>query len=228
MLPTDTIQILNKFFTLFKPVQYKKHDVILQADETPNHVFFIKEGYVRAYRISETGEELTLVILQPGDSFPINYGLNNLPNTYYLEAITTLQVYKAPKEQFTSFLKNHPDALYELTDQILARFGGLLTRMEYLVISRAYTKVAATLLMCANRFGFQKGSDVVVRIPLTHKDIANLAGITRETTCLEMKKLELKGLVGRSGKLLVVKNIKKLEEESATNQSEQSLINYSL
>ncbi len=209
---------MTEFFAQFKPVQYKKHDVILRADENPTCVYYIKSGFVRAYRISETGEELTLMILQPKDFFPITYGINDLPNTYYIEAITQIEVYKAPKEQFITFLKENPDTLYELTSQILERFGGLLTRMEYLVISRAYTKVAATLLMCATSFGDQRGSEVVVRLPLTHKDIANLAGITRETTCLEMKKLEQKGLVHRLGRLLVVNNMEKLEAESTVSE----------
>lgn len=220
MISIKPITKLTNFFSQFKPVQYKKHEVILQADETPSSVFYIKSGYVRAYRISETGEELTLMILQPSDFFPITYGINNIPNTYYLESITPLEVYKSPKELFTNFLKQNPDTLYELTSQILTRFGGLLTRMEYLVISRAYTKVAATLLMCANNFGEQQGSQIIVRLPLTHKDIANLAGITRETTCLEMKKLEQKGVVERSGRLLVVKNMKMLEEESSATEEQ--------
>lgn len=228
MLPDNSLNKLNLFFSQHKCLNFKKRDVILHADENPEYVYFIKTGYVRAYRISEQGEELTLVILESQEVFPITYGLNNMPNTYYLEAITTLEVWQAPKEQFLTFLKINPDIFYELTNHVLVRFGYLLTRMEYLIISRAYTKVAATILMCAKRFGEQKGTDIVVKIPFTHKDIATLAGITRETTCLEMKKLEEKGLVSRHGRLLVIKNLEKLEEESLLNESDGSLLNYSI
>lgn len=228
MLSVNTLQTLNTFFSKFKPIQYRKRDIILHADENTEHVYFIKSGYVRAYKLSEDGEELTLTILESQELFPITCGINDMPNTYYLEAITSLEVWQAPKDQFLLFLKNNPDIMYELTSHILIRFGYLLTRMEYLVVSRAYTKVAATILMCAKRFGEQKGTDIVVKIPFTHKDIATLAGITRETTCLEMKKLEEKGLVGRRGRLLVIKDLQGLEEESSLNEGEESLLNYSI
>ncbi len=228
MLTINSLKRLTLFFARYKSSHYKKHAILLNADENPQYIYFIKSGYIRAYRISEQGEELTLVILEAQELFPITYGLNDIPNSYYLEAITTLDLWQAPKEHFLAFLKANPDVFYELTNHTLVRFGYLLTRMEYLVISRAYAKVAATILMCAKRFGEQRGTDIVVKIPFTHKDIATLAGITRETTCLEMKKLEEKGLVSRHGRLLVIKNLQKLEAESSMNESDGSLLNYSI
>lgn len=217
--PGTTIGKLEQFFRQFKITGYKKKDIILYPDEISNSVFYIKSGFVRAYRISETGDELTLIILKQNDLFPINCGLNNSPNNYYLEAITSLEAYKAPKEMFLAFVKQNPAIFYDLTTNILERFGGLLTRMEYLIISRAYAKVTSTLLVCAQRFGEKQGREVILKVPLTHKDIANLAGITRETTCLEMKKLEKKGLVGRNGRMFVIKNLKALQEESLVEET---------
>lgn len=226
MLSFNTQKRLHTFFSQYKSIQYRKRDLVLHADNDSNYVFLIKNGYLRAYRISEEGEELTLIILEPTEIFPITCGINNTVNTYYLEAITSLDVWQAPKEQFAKFLKENPDIFYELTNNILERFGYLLTRMEYLVVSRAYTKVASTVLMCARRFGIQRGTDIVLKIPFTHKDIATLAGITRETTCLEMKKLEEKGVVGRNGRVLIIKDMQKLEEESSSPISEESFLGY--
>jgi CRP-like cAMP-binding protein len=85
--------------------------------------------------------------------------------------------------------------------------------MEYLVFSNAYTKIATTLISCANKFGeIQKNNSTIIDIPLTHKDIATLVGITRETTSLEMKKLEKQGFISRDGRRLIINNVKKLEE----------------
>lgn len=207
---------LENFFEQFPSSQYKKHDTLLYAEDQPTSVFYLKSGFVRAYKISDEGEELTLMILKPNDFFPLTIGLAEMQNCYYLEAVTEVELVKAPNEKFINFLKENPDILYSLTSQVLNRFGGLLTRMEYLVVSRAYIKVASTLLMCAKAFGEKKGDGVIVKVPLTHKDIANLSGITRETTCLEMKKLEAKGLIEKFGKILIVKNMSKLEAESST------------
>lgn len=225
MISQNSLQRLNQFFSSFGTTTFKKGDIILSPGENSSSVFYINKGFVKAYRISEEGEELTLVILKQNDFFPMTCGINNFPNSHYFESLTPLEVFKAPQDLFLQFIKTNPEIFFELTDDILDRFGGLLTRMEYLVVSCAYTKVASTLLVCAKSFGERLGPDVVLSVPLTHKDIATLAGITRETTCLEMKKLEQKGLISRSGRLFVVKDIKKLEEESFFDYPQDSLTN---
>lgn len=219
---------LEAFFEEAKLVKYKKKTMILHPNDTPSSVFYIKNGYVRVFRISESGEELTLTILKPKDFFPLTYGINNITNPYYLESITPLELWRAPQEQFLHFMKSNPDIYYELTTRVLIRFDGVLTRMEYLVFSNAYVKVATTLLICAKRFGEGSGEEVIVKVPLTHRDIAALVGITRETTSLEMKKLEREGFLGRSGKLLIVKNVKQLEEKLFLISQENSPLAYSL
>lgn len=221
MLSISSLNKLENFFAKVIPTPYKRGDILLYPEESPTNIFYIKSGFVRSYSISEQGEELTLAILKSKDFFPLTCGINNAPNNHFFEALTSLEVWRVPKEEFLNFVKQNPEVFYELTNDILSRFGGLLTRMEYLIVSHAYTKVATTLLIMAKRFGQVRGSEVVVSVPLTHKDIATLAGITRETTCLEMKKLQDKGLISRSGRLFVVKNLKGLEEESLLDKTEQ-------
>lgn len=212
---------VGQFFNKFKEQEFSKKEIILYADNNNQNVFYIKSGYVRAYRISEQGEELTLTILKAEDIFPLSLGLIDSNNPYYLEAITPVQVRSAKRDDFLEFIKSEPDVFYDMTSLVFNHYGSLLNRMEYLIISRAYTKVATTLLSYAKRFGEQKGNDLIVNLPLTHKDIATLVGITRETTCLEMKKLEKMGLIAHQGRLLVIKDVKRLEEESYVNSDSE-------
>lgn len=219
---------LDTFFANHKLLSYKKRSIILCANDNPSSVFYIKSGFIRVYRISEQGEELTLNILKPHDIFPLTYGMANKTNVYYLEALTPLEIWRAPQEQFVDFIKSKIDLYQELTNKVLIRFDGVMTRMEYLVFSNAYTKVVSTLLICAKRFGEPVNKDVFIRVPLTHKDIATLIGITRETTSLEMKRLEKQGYLGKSGKNIIIKNIDKLEEELVVPIDRDSPLSYSL
>ena len=211
MSENQLVAKLEKFFQSSKVFSYKKRMLIFHPEDTPSSVFYIKSGYVRVYRISEEGEELTLTILKPKDFFPLSYGINSTAHPYHLEAITPLELWKAPQEHFLSFIKSNPDVMYELTTRILVRFDGVLSRMENLLFCNAYVKVAATLLMCAKGFGEDFHGNTLVKVPLTHRDIATLVGITRETTSLEMKKLEKQGLLTKSGRFIIVKDLKRLE-----------------
>lgn len=212
-------QKLDDFFTQFKYLHYKKREMILRTGDTPSGVFYLKKGYVRLFSISREGQELTLIIFKQNDFFPLGWAINNLPDSYCLETMTPVELWRAPRDQFLSFIKANPDVFFELTSRILVRLGGLLQRMEYLVFGTAYQKVASIMVICAQRFGLGKGKGIKICVPLTHKDIANLVGITRETASVEMKKLERKGLIDCRGHLIIVKNPEKLKEESLLNGS---------
>ncbi|OGH12921.1 MAG: hypothetical protein A2776_02410 [Candidatus Levybacteria bacterium RIFCSPHIGHO2_01_FULL_40_10] len=204
---------LEEFFSEFRRITYKKRELIIRADETPSGLYFIYKGFVRLYSISESGQELTLIIFKPKDLFPIRWAVVN-GSPYYCEAITSVEVAKAPRDKFLEFSEKNPEVLSELLTKVLTRLGGLLERMEYSVFGNAYQKVASILVICAERFGREKDGEIVIRVPLTHKDLANLVGLTRETTSVELKKLEKLGLCEKEGSRFLIKNLKKLKDEA--------------
>jgi CRP/FNR family transcriptional regulator len=80
-------------------------------------------------------------------------------------------------------------------------------------LGNARIKVTTVILTCAKRFGKkQKNGDLVIQILLTHKNIASLSGLTRETTTLEIEKLKKEKIITYKNRLLVIKNLAKLEE----------------
>lgn len=205
---------LNNFFSRFKKLSFKKGETILRPDDKPHGVLYLKKGYTRVYSLSRDAQELTLIIFKAENIFPLMWAINNTPNTYYLEAMTAAELYQAPREEFLNFIKNNNEVLFELTGRILTRFGGVLNRMEYAIFGHARSKVASIILICAERFGSNSKKGIIIQVPLTHQDIANLIGVTRETVSIEMEQLQKKGLIRHQGKYLIVKNIQKLERES--------------
>ena len=208
---------LNNFFSKFKKHHYKKGEVILRAGDSPQGVYFIDKGYVKDYTISKEGEELTLIIFKPEDFFPIRWVFNNTSNSHYFEAMTAVEIWRCPKEEFINFMVANPKIFFELTSHIATRLGGVMQRMEYLAFGNAYQKVASIIMICAERFGEKKENGWIIHIPLTHKDIAMLVGMTRETVSIEIKKLERDGIIGYHGRLLFVKNMARLRKESLLN-----------
>lgn len=214
MATKSPVKKLEDFYAQFRAIHYKKGETIVHAYDTPPGVFYIKKGYVRVYSLSEEGKELTLIIFRPRDCFPITWAISDLPNIYSVEAMTPTVVFRAPKGKLQEFVESHPGVLYELTTRILVRLRGLMARMEQMAFGDAYKKVASILAICAERFGKTVGKNIVIQVPLGHKDIANLIGLTRETTSIEMKKLQDKKLVDHTNHMLVIKNLKKLKKEA--------------
>ncbi|PIR63426.1 MAG: hypothetical protein COU64_04480, partial [Candidatus Pacebacteria bacterium CG10_big_fil_rev_8_21_14_0_10_40_26] len=173
----------------------------------------LTKGYVRQYIISHTGEELTLHILQPISYFPMVWAFNNTPNVYFYEALTPVEIGRAPKNQVLEFIKNKPDLISELMCELLRRYEESLARIEHLVFSDAYRRVISVLLYLATYFGNKNGTKIIVQHRFTHQDIASLVGVARETVSIELGKLAQKKLVEFVDHNMIFSNIAKLEQE---------------
>jgi CRP/FNR family transcriptional regulator, cyclic AMP receptor protein len=206
---------LDDLFSRYPILSYDKEQVIIHGDDSPSGVFYVKSGFVKMSVILETGRELTLNIFKPGACFPMFWAIANIPNTYFYKTYTPTVLQKAPREILLEFMKNNPDALFELTKRILRGVSGLLINIEHQLSGDSYHRVIAALVLSTNRFGVkgEKGL-MIIKLPMTHQDIADIAGITRETVSLSMEKLTRKKIISYKGRTLIINDIKALNKES--------------
>ena len=206
-------KVFEDFFAQFQLRKYKQGETLIRADDDPQGIFCLTKGYVRQYIISRTGAELTLHILQPISYFPMVWAFNNTPNVYYYEALTPIEIGRAPKDQVLEFIKDKPELISELLRELLSRYEESLTRIEHLIFSDAYRRVISVLLYIAKYFGKKSGNKIVVNHRFTHQDISSLVGVSRETVSIEMGKLAQRNLVEFVEHAMIFSNIQKLEQE---------------
>lgn len=212
MVQTAVKAKIEQLFSQFSMREYKKGELILQPDES-HGAFFLKEGHVREYGISPQGVEVGLHIFVPGSYFPMMWVIADIPNRYYYEALTDVQLYNTPKDKVLVLLKENPDILFDLTKRAFMGLDKLTSRIEYLSYAKASEKVASILLYLARHFGEEKEKKVYIKYKFTHREIGALAGITRETTSREWEKLEDKKLITYKNQYIVINDLEKLKEE---------------
>jgi len=203
----------ESFYKQFITREYKKGETLIRADDDPQGIFCLTKGYVRQYTISSTGIELTLHIHKPISYFPMVWAINGTPNVYYYEALTPVNVGRAPRDQVVNFIKDKPTVIFELMSVLLEDYAETLTRVEHLVFSDAYRRVISILLYIGKHFGEKKNEGIIINHYFTQQDIATLVGIARETASIEMAKLEKKGLIKHLGNSIFLENLKNLETE---------------
>lgn len=214
------------FFTQFNAVhKFKKKQLILWPEVQPPGVFYVKSGFIRQYLISRNGKELTVNILKPETYFPMIWALNNVVNIYFYESLTDVTLLKAPREEVIKQLENHPDLLYDLTKRTLSGLDGITRIMETLLTGNAYEQIASVVLVLAKRFGKPTGNkEITIDIPLTHRLIGTLAGLSRESTSLELEKLTRNKIISKENGFILIKSMKKLEQESLINSAEHIIL----
>ncbi|OGM11893.1 hypothetical protein A2Z22_01525 [Candidatus Woesebacteria bacterium RBG_16_34_12] len=206
---------IEKFFSQYKEYQFPKKYEILGPNEQVFYIYFIKEGFVRSYSISEEGSEITLNIYKSGSFFPFTLALSDKINPHFYESLTKIEVYKAPYKDVLKFVKDDCQVLFDLTKRLSSGLEGFVLRTQFLLRTNAVQKTASDLYLLAKRFGKNlKSGDIIIELPLTHQEIANLTGLARETTSVILKKMEKEGIIGRKGKYWIIKNIKELKQKS--------------
>lgn len=208
------------FYKQFSIRHYKKGEMLIRADDDPQGIFCLTKGYVRQYSISKTGLELTLHILKPISYFPMVWAINGTPNVYFFEALTAIEVGRAPRDQVVNFIKDKPAIIFELMSELLEDYAETLTRIEHLVFSDAYRRVISVLLYIAKHFGEEHQKGVIVHQRFTQQDIATLVGVARETASNEMVKLEKRGLITYINHSILFENTNKLNSELTSNNIE--------
>lgn len=213
----DKTKEFETFYQQFTVRSYKKGELLIRADDDPQGIFYLKKGYIRQYTISPTGLELTLHILKPVSYFPMVWAINGTPNLYYFEALTAVEVGRAPRDQVVNFIKDKPVIIFELMSELLEDYAETLTRVEHLVFSDAYRRVISVLLYISKHFGEKTDQGILINQHFTQQDIATLVGVARQTASSEMVKLEKKGLVTYVNRTILFENIKKLSAELSSD-----------
>ena len=214
MRPAEKDLDLKFFAKAGRGVTFKKGETILRPGEDPTGIYYIKKGLARLYSISASGQEITFNILKPGSYLFMMWALSEIENSYFFEALTELETLKAPKETILEFITTQPDLLYKLNKRTMIGLEASIATTQTLLLGKADSKIAAIFIMLAKRFGKNgKNNQIVIQAPLTHRLIATLAGLTRETASLEIEKLQKAKIISKKQRFFVVNKIKILESK---------------
>jgi CRP/FNR family transcriptional regulator, cyclic AMP receptor protein len=211
---------LIRFFSESKVLEFKRGETILRSDDEPQGVFYLEQGFIKMNTIFIDGRELTLNIYKPGTYFPMTWAIAGIPNAYYFQAMTPVILRRKPKNEFMQFINGNPDILMELTNRILIGLDGILTNVQHLLSGDSYHRVVSAIILSARRFGDTTGSGkIILKIPLTHQDIADIAGITRETASIAIGKLIREGIITHHYRKMTINSFKNLENESPISET---------
>jgi CRP/FNR family transcriptional regulator, cyclic AMP receptor protein len=219
-----SLKLGEDFFARFKKSQrFKKNQLIFGPGAEPSGVFYVKSGFVRLYLVSSEGKEITFNILKPGSYFSMIWALNDVANIYFYESLTDVLLLKAPKDEVVKYVKDNPKLAYDLARRSLSGLDGLTRLMEALLTGNANEQIASVLLILSRRFGKETADGIVIDILLTHRVIGTMAGLSRESTSLEMEKLEKNKIISQKNRSIVIKDLKKLIEISPIGFVEESV-----
>lgn len=209
----STIKGLDDFFSKYPVKQYNKGQLLIYAHEDPTGIFYLESGKVRKYDIGPDGDEVVLNVFKSKIFFPITWAINKTPNKYFFEAATPIEVRRAPVDELNKYLDTHPEVVYGLLRQVHSGMEAAQRRVVLLMGGDAHDRLLFELLIEGRRSGEMR-SDGSCVITVGLSDLAQRAGLTRETISRELGKIiQSNDLISRQGRSLVIRDFQALEEQ---------------
>lgn len=209
-MDSDVAVKIEQFFTSFPKRTYPKGQILVFADENPEHVFYLVSGKVRKYDVSYRGDEVITNLFKPPAFFPMAWAINRTPNRYFYKTETKTELHIVPADAAVEFLRENPDVLFDLLARVYRGTEGLEGKLVLLMSGTAKSRLVYEIVTECRRFGdTQKDGSCV--LTLSEVDLAARTGLSRETVSREMQKLKESGSVHLRGKTITVSDVAALE-----------------
>lgn len=191
------------------PLNIKKGNIIFYQGDQPDRIYFIKEGFVKLYRMSEEGRDSVIYLYGPGSILGVRALTSQDERLRHsAEAITDVKIITMSRREYLDLAFKHPEFLLDLLHVFIERLNYTERKLEGFILTDATARVANFLADCAKRFG------PVLPLPLTHQLIADFVGSFRETVTVALNRLQKEKILKIDRGKITILNLKKLHEHA--------------
>lgn len=181
----------------------KRQPLYLPGDPSSN-VYLLKKGRVKIANSAPSGKEVTFDILEPGEVFGELEVLEDAPRSTSAETLDDTLICVIPRKDFDQYLAMHPNVTVKLTKLIGLRLRKIQSRVEDLVFRDVPARLAHLLVELSKSDGVKEGNGIRLKAKLTHQEMANLIGCSRETVSSTLGQFRDDGLVRLDGRTITI------------------------
>jgi CRP/FNR family transcriptional regulator len=203
-LPDAALQ----FFEQIKyATAYPKGAILFVEGQAPRGIFVLCKGRVKLSICSTDGKTLILKIAEAGEVLGLSASVSGKPYELTAETIDPCQVNFVKRDDFLRFLKEHSDACLRVAEQLSEKYNTACREIRSLGLSHsAAEKLAKLLLEWTVKNGEGAKQEPRIKLALTHEEIAQMIGTSRETVTRLFAEMKKRQIVQAKGSTLVIRN----------------------
>jgi CRP-like cAMP-binding protein len=177
--------------------------VYLPSDQADG-VLLLAEGRVKIGSITPDGKQSILAFIEPGELFGELSLLGSQQREEYAETLEKSTVVLIPGKEMRQLLAENLEVSLGVTKLIGLRRQRIERRLKYLLVH--------LMLELAERYGQSVPGGVQLRIKLSHQDLANIIGSTRETVTVVLGELQAEGRLQLGRRKIVLSDLVRLAD----------------
>ena len=183
--------------------RYLKRATIFSESDASDALYIVKVGLVKLVSVSEKGTETILHILKADEIFGELF-LAEGQRPFTAVAIGDVLVSVISRENFLILLSSVPTVGVNFARLLSKRLMKVEKGLAEFSHSWSYHRLAKVLLGLSEKHGEEVPTGSLITLRLTHEDLANLIGTTRETVTTQINKFVRMGLLRRQERQFIV------------------------
>ena len=180
--------------------RYKKHEVILFEEDTTEYMYIILNGKTKVVQTTEDGKEILLAMHHSGEFFGEMSLLDGKTSPATVVAMEDSSVAIISRQEFYSLIRAQKRIVDNLLLILCSRLRDSWEKIQLLNLKNASHRIKILFLMLSDRYGEKTAEGITLNIKLTHQEIAEMTGMTRETVTRMIDKWQ------KDGEISVLKN----------------------
>lgn len=190
---------------------YPKGAVLFVEQEAPRGVFVLCKGRVKLSMTSSEGKTVILRIVQPGEVLGLHAVVSGQSYQASAETLQPCQVNFVRRDDFLRFLSQHTEASLRAAQHLSGSYQAACEQIRSLGLAHSASEKLARFLLESSLKGQETSRGIRVRLTMTHEEIGQVIGTSRETVTRTFGALKNKHLVAVNGSVLLIPNRTALE-----------------
>lgn len=194
---------------------YPAGAILFMEGEQARGVYIICQGRVKLLTTNSEGKTLIFKIAKPGEILGLNAALSATPHEITAETLQPAQLAYVNREDFLKFIKENGEACLQVAQHLGRDCHSAYEVIRSIGLSNSVEEKLARFLVDWSAGGQMTNLGVRVKLALTHEEIAQLIGCSRESVSRSFSEFKRKRLVEVNGSTLLLQNKAALESLAA-------------
>lgn len=186
----------------------RKGTLIITPSTENKNLYLLKKGRVRLFKVNEDGKQFTTGLLGKGNIFGETDTFSTGSGSAYVEAMDDALVCVLGKQDFETFLMKRPQVALKMVSILTQRIRESEDMLENLAFRDVRYRLLYLLAKLAKRFGqrnvIKLSRYTKLDLNLSHQELANMIGATRESVSVALSNLSKDGVVSTGRKEIAV------------------------
>lgn len=186
---------------------FERGGLIYLPSDRGDAVMLLASGRVKLYHITSDGKQALLGFIDPGELFGEMAAIEATEREEFAEAMEKSVVILIPRDELLAVMEQHSHVAIGVTKLMGLRRQRLERRLKSLLFRSNRERLVHLLLELVEKYGRRESDGIQLGIKLSHQELANVIGSTRETVTVLLGELQDEGSLTIRRRQIIITNM---------------------